>query len=504
MGRFSTLWDASRAFVGMPAGGKKAEPPKGESGSDADDWYTEMITDLQGGGPDVNPELTGSLKFDVYDEMRKTDPTIKSILLFQELPVRAASWGLNPREEDPLAKAIRDAVNWNFGVEDEDDGFLDLSWDELLAQGLNERVFGSMLEEIVWSKELVEWRDADGDPHLVRPIERVAPRYPRSIRTIKRERGKIVRIEQWNSGTSPIQGEHKISHLIAEREGARWDGVSMLRPAWGAWRLKKGLMIASGIGWDRFATGHPVVWHPDTPEGEQKGKEIGEAVRTHEKAYTRFALAAGETKDTSQWGLEIMNAAQTLADPVPLLRWFSGQEAEAGLAHFSQLGNTETGSRAVAEVQIDPFFLAIQALANYHRRERRRQLFRAFVTVNFGKEASDRYTPKLTVSRIQAHSLSTIVGAITDLSPLGFQLTTRDVQDDVRELLGFSKLPNDLDARGIDRERLRQILASAGLDEAQLAAIVNQLPEDVGVARNRNGRVPAEGEPLVGGGKTKT
>jgi hypothetical protein len=51
-----------------------------------------------------------------------------------------------------------------------------------------------------------------------------------------------------------------------------------------------------------------------------------------------------------------------------------------------------------------------------------------------------------------------------------------------------------LASRGIDPDRLKQILASAGLDEQQLANIVNGLPADLGVARNR---VPVEGNGIA-------
>lgn len=81
-----TLFRPSRSLATVATG--PLDAPKGEAGSEG---YA-LLADLQGGGPDVNPELTGHAKQHVYDEMRKTDPTIKSLLWFFQLPIRSANW----------------------------------------------------------------------------------------------------------------------------------------------------------------------------------------------------------------------------------------------------------------------------------------------------------------------------------------------------------------------------------------------------------------------------
>jgi hypothetical protein len=59
--------------------------------------------------------------------MAKTDASVKGLLMFWSLPIRSAVWGLNARppdgmsEPDAAAVAIRDAVNWQFGIEQRDD-----------------------------------------------------------------------------------------------------------------------------------------------------------------------------------------------------------------------------------------------------------------------------------------------------------------------------------------------------------------------------------------------
>lgn len=475
----STFLSPSRDYMDAPVGDLTG-PDRGEAGADSESW----MTDILGGGPDVNPELTGPAKFLQYDEMRKTDASVKSLLWFPGLSVRSAAWSLDPKDKaDPLDRLIADFCAQNLGLEGYD-GWMTQSWDKQTDQALTMLAFGPCIEELIW-EDVTTWYDADGDPHLTRPLGRLALRPASSIDKVERNpNGTIRRVVQNLVGAKPIKGD-KLSYMVFEEEAGRWEGVSMLRPAWGPWRLKRALMIAAGIGWDRFSMGLPVVHHPDTAEGEARAKSIGRSIRGHQRAYVRFPVPQGMTKDESEWALEIVNGAQTLADPTPLLKWFCDQIAEAGLQQFTRQGMGETGARATAEVQVDPFFLAVQAIANTIRRERSRQVIRELVRVNFGEDAAQNRMPVLSVSKIQARNVQVISNAISVLGAVGFSFTDREAQDDIRELLGLTKLPDDLDSMGIDRERLRQILAAAGLDEAQLAAIVNGLPDDIGVARNR-------------------
>jgi hypothetical protein len=500
-----TLFQPSRSYASV-TGGAPNDPPAGEAGVDAESWFTH----IRGGGPDVNPELTGSAKFDVYAEMAKTDTSIKALQMFWSLPVRAAVWGLNPRaadglsEPDAQAKVIRDAVNAQFGIEQRDESWLDMSWKELLAQGLKQLLtHGPCVEELVWD-DLRTWTDADGDPHLIRPLARLALRPARTITNVVTDKGRVTRVEQvFSPGARPIPGD-KVSYMVFEREDNRWDGVSPLRPCWGPWTLKKALMIAAGIGWDRFAAGLPVVYHPENDDAAEKAREIGRQVRTHERGYVHFPSdgpsMSGNGRPESGWFMEILNGASTLADPVPLLREYTSAIYEAGMLQFARQGFGDTGARATAETQIDPYFIAVSELADYIRRERARQAIRRFVEVNFGQEMADTRTPQLTVSKVKSKSLLVTAQVIAQLDAAGFTLNDRDVQNDMREELGFNQLPEEMAQAGITAQQLDAALRAAGLTPEQLAAIVNALPDGVGVTRNV---VPQEGTAPAANGRPR-
>lgn len=456
----TTLFQPSRQYAATPTGDITG-PARGEAGSDSEAW----LADLYGGGPDVNPELTGSRKFRVFDEMAKTDPSVKGLLMYLGLSIRSAAWGLNPADEDdPVSVAIRDMVAWNLGLEGED-GQLDLSWDGQMAQALKSLQFGCMFEECVWD-DARQWYDADGDAHLVRPLARLAPRWPVNLGKVTRRNGRIVRLEQQLPKTSAISGEwdaHKLVYLCPEPEGGHWEGVAVIRPAWLAWRLKKHLLVSAGIGFDRFAMGIPLVGHPDTPEGEERGSEIGRNMRGHERAYVRYPIPQGGTKEDAEWAIEILKAADSLADPTPLIRVCNSQIAEAGMQQFTELGETATGSRATAAVQIDPFFLAVSTMADYFRRERSRQVIRRIVEVNFGREAAEKQTPVLTVSKLQPRNVQVIAQAISYLKDAGFRFDYRAAYEDLCEMLGLPEPPEDFELQPVEGNGLPVDAAAAAV-----------------------------------------
>ena len=186
------------------------------------------------------------------------------------------------------------------------------------------------------------------------------------------------------------------------------------------------------------------MWHPDTPDGESVAKEIGRNLRSHQRAYVHFPVPQGGTREDSEWAIEIMNGAASIADPTTLLKWCDDQIATVGLQQFSRQGLGQTGARASAETQADPFYLSVEALAEDVRFERSRQVIRRLVEVNFGREAAEKRLPRLTVSRIQARNLTVVANAISVLAAAGLTFTEASDQDNIRELLGLDPLPDDV------------------------------------------------------------
>lgn len=411
-------------------------PPQGEYGVDGDHWLTRW----QGGGPDTNPVLSGHLKFDEYDEMALSDATCKALLWMIELPLLGAVWDVDPADDSPEAAVVADAVRWNFGLGDYD-GQLGTTWRASLHQLLLKLRYGCMFEELVWG-DVVDWTSEEtGAQRLLRPIVRLAPRLPRTVATVEYDRGRISEITQGLPETRPIPAE-KLAYYVIDPRPGRWDGTSMLRAAWGPWQLKKQLMISAGIAWDRWAAGIPEVRYPSTggPNEQAKAEDIGRSIRNHERGYVAFQGPAPSDANPDGWSIDIKGGQQNLPDPVPLLKEYSLQIFQAGLQQFMALGNTHSGSRAVGQVQDEPYYMAVEAIATDTGLEIQRQRFRRFVDVNFG---ADVETPNVTVSKIQSEDVASLAHTMAELKLAGFDFSDVELQNDVRERLHVPTLPDD-------------------------------------------------------------
>lgn len=402
----------------------KPDTSPGVVGSDDSPFKTWMWSE------DPNPLFAGRTRYVVFDEMRKSDASVRSALLLRKLPALAAKWRVDPASDSPEDKLVADACAWQLGIGDEDDGPMCQTWAEIQAQAQLKIDFGAMFEEIIWSPEPQWFYDADGDGHLLTSILRLAPRAPRTVQRIETDpaTGDISFFEQWLPNAQPIPPEKLISHTM-DREDGHWWGTSLLRCMYGPWKLKRELMISAGIGWDRFASGIPIITYTDASQKVQATR-IGRELRNHERAY--LALEEG------QMTAEILNGSGSLADPVPLLSFYCTQIADAALQSFTSLGTSQHGSRAVADVLVEPYFQSIQAETEQMASVYRKKLLRQFVTVNFG---ADVPTPYLRPGRIGSRDIAVLCTALYDAAQAGLDFTDRATQDAVRGVLDLPDTP---------------------------------------------------------------
>jgi hypothetical protein len=426
-------WLLGRDYA-TPAGdlsGAKA----GVAGRDGDSSYGDFMT--TGISYDANPAFRSRARWMIYNEMR-TDPMIRSLLWLYKLPIRSAVWDVAPAGggKDPVDRAVAEACRWQFGLGDFE-GKLSVSWDEWLTQRLLCLDWGAVFEEIIWSADLDWWRDpTDADQQRpIRTISRLGLRRPSSISKVEWDdsTGRIKSVEQDLPDTRPIPGD-RIAHYAIERDGEfDWMGTSLLRSMYGPWRMKRPLMLSSAIAWDRWASGLPIVRYPSGggADKQQRAEKIGQNVRTHERAYVVF-----EGTEADGWDLKIETA--TVPDPTGLLHYYDQQMGTSVLSMFGSLGQTETGSRAVGEVLIDPYFLAVSAVAKQIALDSTRDVFRPFVDVNFGTQVE---TPRATVRKLSHQSAASVVNAITLLSGAGFNVRDPKILNTLLEMLDLDKLP---------------------------------------------------------------
>ena len=118
---------------------------------------------------DYNPTLQGREGVKVYDQMRRSDGTVRAAVLACTLPIRRAEWYVKPASEDQADKDIAEFVRKALF-----DWLEDMTFDDLIRQALISVPLGVMLFEKVYTV-----KDDDGKSYVT--LKKLAPRLPASI-----------------------------------------------------------------------------------------------------------------------------------------------------------------------------------------------------------------------------------------------------------------------------------------------------------------------------------
>lgn len=434
-----------RRFAATPPGAREDVIP-GEVGKEDPDaaGYADS-----GWGTDreVNPDLAGNERYARLDEMVMSDPVVHGALLSTKLPMAGSRVTIERASEDPVDKVVAAAAGKLLGLPHDDrpaehDPWMAGGWDALWWMLSLHLDYGSMTGEKVWGDDVVTWTDPDGDEHPIIPMVRVAPRYPHTL-------------DRYRAGTEPGQPlaqvyQHgirgalpgaKLVHLVHQPHLARFVGSSLLRPAYGIWKLKRKMIVSAAVGFDRFAAGVPIVRSPGNggPEEERLARSIGRDYRNHERAYFWLRGKKPGPGDAG-WDVEVLNGSGALADPIPQLRHYDEQMVSALMARFFMLGSTDTGSRAVGEVLSEPYYMAL----NWHLarmcREVTAQILAPWVRANFGPTVD---VPRIVPAAIQQRNLPVRGEFLESMQRAGVYLGDVAAQNIIRAWADLPPLPDD-------------------------------------------------------------
>lgn len=341
---------------------KKVTMPKavGVSGNGPSSW----------GGDFINGEylkkLAGASGRVVFDEMRRSDPQIKTILSAITLPLRNATYYVEPASDTPADRAI---------AEETEDDFLrnmTITWDDTIRHILLKMPFGFSILEKVW-----EYRD-----DKIRP-RKLDPRLPQSITGWKWDYGKrrlIGPIQSDEDGKEIILPIEQMLVFSTEKEGDNWEGISLLRPLYKPWYIKNNLEKINAIKHDRHGVGIPKVTLPpgvsDGDERYNQAVEMLEDLQAQEQSYII---------EPDGWVVSVLGAGGVAAgtDVVPSIKYYDEAMARAALTMFVMLGQTNTGSRSLGDSFTDIFLLSLQTEAKYITEVLNRFAIRQYVDYNW-------------------------------------------------------------------------------------------------------------------------
>ena len=302
---------------------KKASVEIGDTGTEilsgiVTEEYNTKLQDVQGIG--------------VYDEMRKSDGTIKAVVLATSLPIRRAKWFVKSATEDEGDKEIADFVSAALFE------YMSITWDDLLRQALLSLPLGVMLFEKVFTV-----RTIDGVDRIV--WKKFAPRLPKSIQKWEMENGKSGIQQLKQSGDIVNIPIEKLLIFVNEMEGENGWGTSILRAAYKHWYIKNNFYKIDAIAFERQGLGVPYAKMPEnyTEADRAKAETILKNLRAHQQAFII------EPHDYDIGFKDMM--AKTLRDPKESIMHHNREIVKGVLATFLELGASDSGSRALSEDQ---------------------------------------------------------------------------------------------------------------------------------------------------------
>jgi len=332
----------------MPPTTPLAAPPTADIGTPDLFWGTQgqgLLTDWW----ETTADLIWPQSVITYGRMRH-DPQIKAVMAAFTLPILRATWLIDPEGcRDEVVQRVSDDLGVGILGTDLKPGpgrRRGVIWSRHLALALRSHlVYGHMPFER-------RYRIENGQAYL----DNLGPRMPWTLARINVARDGLVSDIIQTTQEKPIPASRLVWY-VHEQEGANWAGVSALRACFGAWLLKHETWRVHATSIRRFGMGVPGVEAPAGATASQVSyaQQLASAMRAGDQA--GMAVPAG-------FKPFLMGLTGSTPDALGFIRYLDQVIAKQALAGLIELGQTETGSRALGESFLDLFLLALQAIAD--------------------------------------------------------------------------------------------------------------------------------------------
>jgi hypothetical protein len=313
------------------------------------------------------------------------------------MPIRRYKWFVAPNgARDEVVQAFADDVN--LPVQGElaqnkprtRDKF---HWGNFLRQALLATVYGFYYFENIGVIRDGMWRLVD-----------LAPRPPSTISQVKvDEHGALVSIRQAVGISSPEIPASRLTPMVWELEGGNWFGRSMFRCVYKNWLIKDRLLRVDAMKHDRNGLGVPWI---EAPVGATK-QQI-EYLNQLAQSFRAGDMSGASTPAGAK--LTLVGTTGSIPDTVASIKMHDEAMARAFLMMFIQLGQTQSGARALGESFIDYFTLTQETIALWVEEAVSEFLVEDSVDWNYGE---DELAPRIEHERNPDPDLS-----IADLASL--------------------------------------------------------------------------------------
>ncbi len=363
--------------------GKKAKPKKQEVESDAEE-VPRPFAEIGKSGlrrfrgevqEEFDPQLRGNRGVRVYDEMRKNDPDVGSILFAILHIALAATWDFQPAsQEQPdldAAQFMREVM------------FEDISWRKFITSAMSSNAFGWAFHELVFKQRL----GSDGDPPSRFDdgrigLHKIALRGQETLKEwVFGPHGEIMGMIQRSHDSFdevfiPIE-KALLCRTSDEKDNP--EGISLLRTAYRPYFIKTNMEEIEVIGAERDMTGVLDIQVPSnaTQKDFDKAQLMGEQYRMDDQVF--FITQKFGKEDHEGWKISVIQTpGKRVVDTAKTIDRTSIQITRATLAQFLTLGASRVGSFALASEMRGLWHLAVNGRLD-----------------TFAEEVDDQVTPKI-------------------------------------------------------------------------------------------------------------
>jgi hypothetical protein len=378
-------------------------------------------------GDDYNHDFNYPRAYKTYDEMRRSDPTVKASLNLLKLPIIGADWHIEPASDDAKDKLVASNLHYNLF---ERNSFKQII-NNFATGGL---AFGHYVAEKVIDMEY--WvGDEDGKGKgKYWTLQKLAGRRQDTIHAWEQVDGTPGITQITTDKTVSIPAE-KLVIYTHEREGDNYVGMSVLRTAYKNWYHKSSLEKIASIGAERQAVGVPYVKPPaDAKQADRaKAQEAARNMRANQNAYVEIPLGW-------ELGFLDMNAPSTMKID-ELTSYHDRRILLNVLGQFLDFGSTgASGSRATSEDQSKILTQSLESIASAIAEVIQENLIKQLVDLNF---SVTKY-PKLRYGRLEDENIELLSGAIKSLSDAGMLTPDAETEAYLRKTMRLPEMSDDL------------------------------------------------------------
>lgn len=340
--------------------------------------------------------------YQVYDEMRRRDPTLRSILNAVKMLARQSEWKAEAPSDKP---ADREAAEFlQSCIED-----MSHTVDDFIDDVFTFMPFG-------WASFETVYKRRDGQDGMVNDgrigWDKFAFRRQSSFSRWQFDTNGGF--DGWHQMPAPTYREiylpsNKLLHFVAERDGNNPEGLSLFESAYESFHFVTNLQIIGGIGWQRAFVGLPVFkFEENRPSTEDlaRVKAVGEGLAVDEKQYV--SIPAGIDFDL----MSVQNSgASSLLDTIRFYRLMMTQMV---MADFIFLGSGDVGSYSLAQDKSELFLMAVNGyldkIAATWNREGAKRLF------EYNEFPGVTQLPKITHTQVRKPKLNELGDFIQKIS----------------------------------------------------------------------------------------